>query len=221
LAPGARPAAARTRRRRRARTRVLWQRSVALAAGLVLATGALGLAFAGSPERLADGVEIAGIEVGGLTPSQARRFLERRAARLANVPVTFTDGRRSWKLRPARLGVKVDWAEAVETARRQSGGLGPLRGFRRIEVRVFGADITPPTTIYRAALDYHLGRIARSISDPRREAAVVLRGLRPVVVAPSARRCRCRCASMRRASRRRTSGLLRVASGPPSRRRSA
>jgi vancomycin resistance protein YoaR len=149
----------------------------------VLATAALGLAFAGSPERLADGVEIAGVEVGGLTPSQATRFLERRAARLANVPVTFTDGRRSWKLRPARLGVKVEWAEAVETARRQSGGLGPLRGLRRIEVRVFGEDITPPTTVYRAALDYHVDRIARSISDPRRDAAVVLRGLRPVVLA--------------------------------------
>ena len=148
----------------------------------MLATAALGLAFAGSPERLADGVEIPGIEVGGLTPAQARTFLERRGASLANAPVTFTDGRRSWRLRPARLGVKADWAEAVETARRQSGGLGPLRGLRRIEVRVFGADITPPTTVYRAALDHHVDRIARSISNPRREAAVVLRGLRPVVV---------------------------------------
>jgi vancomycin resistance protein YoaR len=183
LAPGARPPVTRTRRRRRARTRVLWQRSVALAAGLVVATAALGLAFAGSPERLADGVEIAGIEVGGLTPAQARRFLERRAARLANEPVTFTDGNRAWKLRPARLGVDVDWAEAVESARRQSGGLGPLRGLRRIEVRVFGSEIAPPTGVYRAALDYHLDRIGRSISHSRREPAVVLRGLQPVVVA--------------------------------------
>jgi vancomycin resistance protein YoaR len=153
-----------------------------LAAGLVLATAALGLAFAGSSERLADGVEIGGVDVGGLTPSQARRFLERRAASVANVPVTFTDGRRSWRLRPTRLGIRVDWAEAVETARRQSGGLGPLRGLRRIEVRVFGSDIAPPTSVYRAALDHHLDRIDRSVSDQRREAAVVLKGLRPVVV---------------------------------------
>lgn len=161
---------------------MLWQRSVVLAAALVVATSALGLAFAGSPERIADGVEIAGVEVGGLTPSQARRLLERRATRLANVPVTLTDGRRSWKLRPARLGVEVDWAEAVESARRQGGGLGPLRGLRRIEVRVFGSEIAPPTTVYRAALDYHLDRIGRSVSHRRREAAIVLRGLRPTVV---------------------------------------
>lgn len=142
----------------------------------------MGLAFAGSSERLADGVAIGGVDVGGLTPSQARQFLERRAASVANVPVTFTDGRRSWRLRPARLGIRVDWAEAVETARRQSGGLGPLRGLRRIEVRVFGSDIVPPTSVYRAALDHHLDRIDRSVSDQRREAAVVLKGLRPVVV---------------------------------------
>jgi vancomycin resistance protein YoaR len=161
---------------------VLWQRSVALAAVLVVATALLGLAFAGSPERIAPGVEIAGLEVGGLTPSQAQRFLERRAERLAGVPVTFTDGRRSWRLRPDRLGVRANWAEAVQSARRQGGGLGPLRGLRRIEVRVFGSDVDPPTSVYRAALDFHLDRIGRSISDPRREAAVVLRGLRPVVV---------------------------------------
>jgi vancomycin resistance protein YoaR len=161
---------------------VLWQRSVALAVVLVVATAVLGLAFAGSPERIADGVEIAGVEVGGLTPSQAQRFLERRAERLARVPVTFTDGRRSWRLRPDRLGVRANWAEAVQSARRQGGGLGPLRGLRRIEVRVFGSDVDPPTSVYRAALDFHLDRIAGSISNPRREAAVVLRGLRPVVV---------------------------------------
>ena len=155
---------------------------MALAAALVVATAALGLAFAGSAERIAAGVEIAGVEVGGLTPSGARTLLERRSVRLANVPVTFTDGARTWKLRPARLGVKVDWAAAVESARRESGGVGPLRGLRRIEVRVFGSEIVPPTTVYGAALDHHLDRIGRSISDPRREPAIALRGLRPVVV---------------------------------------
>jgi vancomycin resistance protein YoaR len=60
--------------------------------------------------------------------------------------------------------------------------VGPLRGLRRIEVRVFGSEIVPPTSVYGAALDYHLDRIGRSISHPHREAAIVFRGLRPVVV---------------------------------------
>jgi vancomycin resistance protein YoaR len=182
LAAGVSSLGVRSRRRKRARSRLLWQRSVAFAVLLVAATVALGLAFAGSPARIAAGVEIAGVRVGGLTPTEARRLLERRADRLANVPVVFTDGERSWKLRPARLGVKVNWAAAVESARRESGGVGLLRGLKRIEVRVFGSEIVPPTRIYSAALDYRLDRIDRAISHRRRDASIVLRGLRPVVV---------------------------------------
>jgi vancomycin resistance protein YoaR len=155
---------------------------VVFAALLVAATAVLGLAFAGSPARIAAGVEIAGVEVGGLTPAQARRLLEARAQRFADVPVTFTDGSRSWKIRPSRLGVRVNWGAAVESARRESGGVGLLRGLKRIEVRVFGSEIVPPTRIYSASLDYYLDRIGRQISRPRREAAIALRGLHPVVI---------------------------------------
>ncbi len=145
--------------------------------------GALfGLAFAGSPARIAEGVRIAGVDVGGLKPAEAKALLERRARGLERVPVTFTAGTQRWRLRPATLGVKVDWGAGVDDARRQGGGLGLLRGFRRIEVRVFGADVAPPTRVYEAALDYELDRMSGAVSRPHREAAVELRGLKPVVV---------------------------------------
>ena len=35
----------------------------------------LGLVFAGSPSRIANGVRIAGVDVGGKTPGQAERIL--------------------------------------------------------------------------------------------------------------------------------------------------
>ena len=50
----------------------------------------LGFVFAGSPSRIAGGVKIDGVNVGGLTAGQARAKLERRANALAEVPVTFT-----------------------------------------------------------------------------------------------------------------------------------
>jgi vancomycin resistance protein YoaR len=171
-------------RRRRRRARLVWQRSL-VAVALLGAIGALfGLAFAGSPARIAEGVRIAGVDVGGMKPAQARALLERRAHALAGVPVTFSAAGRHWRLRPATLGVQVDWRAAVDDARRQGAGLGPLRGFRRIEVRVFGADVAPPTRVYNAALDHQLDRIDRAVSRPHREAAVELRGLKPVVVPP-------------------------------------
>jgi vancomycin resistance protein YoaR len=141
-----------------------------------------GLAFAGSPSTLADGVRIGGIDVGGLSTDHARRFLERRSHALADVPVVFTAAGRRFELRPRQMGVDVDWGAAVASAARQGGGAGPLRGFRRIEVRVFGADVEPSVRVYQAALDYELTRFARAVHRPRREASLRLRGLKPVVV---------------------------------------
>jgi vancomycin resistance protein YoaR len=147
-----------------------------------LAGMVLGLAFAGSPSRLASGVRIAGVDVGGRTPRQARSILERRADVLASVPVTFRVGSRTWQLQPRHLGIRVDWRAAVDAVRRQGNGFGPLRGFRRLDLRFFGADVAPPTQVYDAALETKLNQISAAVNVAHREASIVLRGLRPEIV---------------------------------------
>jgi vancomycin resistance protein YoaR len=142
----------------------------------------LGLAFAGSPSRLANGVRIAGVDVGGTTPRQARSILQRRADALASVPVTFRVGSRTWQLQPRHLGIRVDWRAAVDAVRRQGNGFGPLRGFRRLDLRFFGADVAPPTQVYDAALEAKLNQISAAVNVAHREAAIVLRGLKPEIV---------------------------------------
>jgi vancomycin resistance protein YoaR len=147
-----------------------------------LAAVVLGLAFAGSGSRLANGVRIAGIDVGGTTPAAARAILERKADSLAAVPVTFRVGSQAWQLQPRRLGIRVDWRAAVDAVRRQGEGFGPLRGFRRLDMRFFGADVAPPTQVYDAALRYQLDKIEAAVNIPHREAAIVLRGVTPEIV---------------------------------------
>jgi vancomycin resistance protein YoaR len=168
--------------RTRAQRRVVWQRTAIVAAVAGLATAVLGLAFAGSPSRLAGGVRIAGVDVGGETPRRAERILSARAASLASVPVTFRVGSHTWRLEPRRLGIQVDWAAAVDAVRRQGEGFGPLRGFRRLDLRFFGADIAPPTQVYDRALRYWLDRIQQTVDSPHRDASIVLHGLTPAVV---------------------------------------
>jgi vancomycin resistance protein YoaR len=147
-----------------------------------LAGMVLGLAFAGSPSRLASGVRIAGVDVGGKTPHQARSILEHRADALASVPVTFRVGSRTWQLQPRHLGISVDWGAAVDAVRRQGNGFGPLRGFRRLDLRFFGADVAPPTQVYDAALEAKLNQISDAVNVEHREASIVLHGLRPEIV---------------------------------------
>jgi vancomycin resistance protein YoaR len=143
---------------------------------------ALGLAFAGSPARVPNGVEIAGVQVGGMDADAARATLERRSQALADVPVEFTAAGRTWRLTPSRLGVEVDWSAAVDAALRQGPATAPVRGFYRLGVRIFGADIAPSAQAYNAALDYELDKLARAIDRPNREAELRLRGLTPVVL---------------------------------------
>ncbi|MBA3844419.1 MAG: hypothetical protein H0X39_17690, partial [Actinobacteria bacterium] len=132
------------RRRASARAR-LWTRvGIVGLAALIVAIG-LGFFYAGSPDKLASGTRIAGVDVGGLTAADAERLLERRSERLAGVPVRFIARGHTFKLTPRQLGVRVNWAAAVKSARDQGDGFGFVRGYRRLGIEFFPDDVVPPT----------------------------------------------------------------------------
>src|SRR3989442_4801087 len=168
--------------------RVRVQRGALGFLALAVTGSVLGLVFAGSPERIAAGVRIDGVNVGGMKPGAAQRLLEQRARSLERVPVSFVVGERRWRVTPQQLGVRADWHAAVELARRHGDGFGPLRGFRRIGVRVFGAQLAPTARVYQAALGFELSRFARAIYRPHRDPQLRLRGLEPVVIGGTAGR---------------------------------
>ena len=143
----------------------------------------LGLIFAGSPDKLANGTRIAGIDVGGLTPDDAQRLLERRSERLSRVPVVFTFGTERFPITPRQLGVEVDWKAAVANAQKQGGGFGFVRGYRRLELEFFPQDLVPPLRAYDAALTYKLGLLERAVNRSHQEAQLVRRGLHITIAA--------------------------------------
>jgi vancomycin resistance protein YoaR len=161
---------------------VLAQWLVLVVVLLALSGVVLGIAFAGSPERLPEGTSVAGVDVSGMTPGDARSMLERRAEELQRVPVTFVAAGRTWDVKPTSLYIETDWGAAVESAREHGEGFGPFRGLRRLGVRVFGTDIVPRTHVSEEALEYTINRFARAVDQPRREPALRLRGLEPEVV---------------------------------------
>ena len=154
-----------------------WPRFFILAAAAAIITIGLGLIFAGSPDKLAQGTRIAGIDVGGLTPSDARRLLERRSERVSRVPIVFTAGAKRFSLAPRQLGVQVDWGTAVANAQKQGDGFGFVRGYRRLELEFFPQDLVPPIRAYDAALTYELELLAKAVDRPHQEARLVRRGL--------------------------------------------
>jgi vancomycin resistance protein YoaR len=78
--------------------------------------------------------------------------------------------------------VEPNWKAAIDAARHQGDGFGPWRGFKRLDVTFFGADVTPPTTVLKGSLQYELAQISRRVDSGPRDAAVVRRGMSIVVV---------------------------------------
>ncbi len=155
-----------------------------LVIGLLVAVVAalVGLAFAGSSTRFAEGVAVAGVDVGGLTRAEALRLLESRATAVAQEPVVFTAGERHFPIKASTLGVEANWSAALDAAAREGEGFGPVRGFKRLQTRFFGAEIQPPVQAYTAALDYKLAGLAKEIDRSHVEAKLVRRGLKIEVV---------------------------------------
>ena len=162
--------------------RIARRRAASLTAAVVLLAGLIGLASAGSRTTLATGTTVAGLDVGGLSESEAVQLLSARAAAVERRPVIFiADGRR-FSLSASQLGVMADWRKGVTAAAAQGGGFGPVRGFRRLRARFFGADSTPPVGAYDAAVDYKLGQIASAVDRSGVDARLVRKGLSVSVV---------------------------------------
>ncbi len=158
-------------------------RTLALAAGGVALLAVLvGLAFAGSRGELAAGTEVAGVDVGGLTRREAVAKLGGLFERHAAQPVTFAAAGNTYRFAANQLAVHPDWNAAVAAAERAGDGFGPLRGFRRLRARVFGAEVLPRLTVSNAALEYALDRIADDVDRAPKSARLVRRGLRIRVV---------------------------------------
>ena len=171
-------------RTRGGRARLVLAGKIALGAlsALVVLAVAVGIVFAGSGDRVAAGITVGGVNVGGLSAEEAQARLERVAARYASEPVAFTAAEQRYRIRPAALEVHGDWAAAAEEAVERGDAPLPLRGLERVWLRLFGAEIEPTADVFQAALDERLQRIAAEVDRPAVEASLTLDGLEPEIV---------------------------------------
>ena len=165
------------------------RRSLSIPVALALAAGAaallailVGLAFAGSQSELAPGTQVAGVDVGGMTKREAVAKLDSLFEQRSADPVDFMAGTSSYRFAANQLAVQPDWNAAVAAAGRAGDGFGPVRGFRRLRARVFGAEVLPRLVVSNAALEYVLDKISADVDQRPRSARLVRHGLRIQVV---------------------------------------
>ena len=97
------------------------------------------------------------------------------------MPLTVEVDDRTYEVRPADLGLDIDWRAAVAEAQGKTDGVRPLRGLRRLATWVFGTEVTPAAAVNPRALARVLAPMTRN-DVAYRDAAIRLAGLRPVVV---------------------------------------
>jgi hypothetical protein len=103
------------------------RRRIALVAALGALLTALVVYGVSRANSISPGVDVAGVEVGGLEKAAARELLaERLSARLRR-PVRVRAGGRTFTLRARRAGVRADPDAMVEAALRRSREGNPLR----------------------------------------------------------------------------------------------
>jgi lipoprotein-anchoring transpeptidase ErfK/SrfK len=153
---------------------------IALITGIVVVLlGAAG-AYAydsSQKDKIADGVHIAGIDVGGMSEEEAAEVVQRRllAPLRHSLRVSF-DGQ-SWKLPGARLKVRADVDEAVEeaVADSQGGGL-PGRLVRYVTGEDVAESISPQVTYSKRAVNRFVRHVAEEIDREPRNADVQASG---------------------------------------------
>lgn len=93
----------------------------ALGAGvlMLLAVVALIAILSLAPDRVASGVEVAGVDVGGKTEEAAHALLQQVTS---NTTITAVDGARSWPVSLAELGVTIDVEATLRAVREAPPG---------------------------------------------------------------------------------------------------
>jgi lipoprotein-anchoring transpeptidase ErfK/SrfK len=150
------------------------QIAVIAAAIVVLLGGAVAYAYDSSQkDQIADGIRIAGVDVGGLDEEKAAALVRKRllVPLRHSLQVSF-DGE-SWELPGAKLRVRANIDEAVEEAlsESQDGGL-PGRLVRYVTGGEVSESITPQVKYSERAVNRFVRHVAAEVNREPRNASV-------------------------------------------------
>jgi vancomycin resistance protein YoaR len=144
----------------------------AFVAALIIGAVAAFVYDSSRDDRIADGVTIAGVHVGGLDRDRAREVVSQRVASNLSRPL-IVHFRRDYRLRPASIGLHADVDDMVDDAIHESRG-GTI--FSRVARDLTGGDenahVAARVSYSQAKLGRFLDRVKRRVNRPARNARV-------------------------------------------------
>lgn len=149
---------------------------IAVIAVAVVLVGAVAGAFAydsSQKDKIADGVKVAGVNVGGMDSAEATAAVRGRLLTPLRHPLTVSYGGESWTLPGSKLKLRADVEGAVEEAldASQEGGL-PSRLVRYVSGGEVDKAIEAEVSYSKPALNRFVRRIAAEVDREPRDASV-------------------------------------------------
>jgi vancomycin resistance protein YoaR len=142
--------------------------------GIITWTLGYQLVYAG---RVFPGVSVAGVDLSGLTPSEAALKLNQTLSYPVSGSILFRDGEKAWVASPAELGMVFDPSSSAMSAYRlgRSGGLfESLSG--QVRARANGMYVQPVIIFDQRVAYQYLRQIGLQIDQPVLEAGLSLEG---------------------------------------------
>jgi len=142
---------------------------------VLVATGAVFAYDGGQTERIAEGITVAGIDVGGLERATARARLERELVAALKRPIRVHHDISTWSLGPREAQIKTDVDQVVAEAVARSKEEGVLgRTWRRVNGGRVDVDLQPQVTFSDRAVMRMIDKIRKGVERPARDAQVRL-----------------------------------------------
>ncbi len=123
--------------------------------------------------KIADGIRIGGLNVGGMSSDQAKSKLQAKLVKPLDKPVTVTYGGTKYVLNPDQLQVRADINGMVNAALRASHhGSFPSRVWRYTTGGSVDREMTPHITYSSKALDDFVKKVSSDVNAPATDATV-------------------------------------------------
>jgi lipoprotein-anchoring transpeptidase ErfK/SrfK len=169
----------------------------ALVAVLLVGAGGMYLYDFSHEDEIAKGVSVNGVDLGGLSPDEARTKLRSSFLGEARAPVIIEAGRKTFRLSAhrARVSINVD-AMVDEALSRSRDGNFLSRTWRQLTGEEAKADLRPTVTFSSRVVDSVVNRVRTQVDRPARDASVMptptrlikVRARRGLTVRPNALR---------------------------------
>jgi vancomycin resistance protein YoaR len=158
----------------------------AVVVAALLAAGAFGLALYGHSHdnRLYEGMEVAGVDVGGMSRAEAGRVIAERYDEFAAAAITVEAAGQTFVIRPREAGAQLDLGATLDRAFAY-GREGSFwdRSARWARALLKGTSLAPVIRLDGAEMDGQLETIAADVDQEPADAYVAMDSASPTLVA--------------------------------------